>query len=442
MQGPAEVHLIARPSSLQGATIRVPGDKSISHRALMLAAIAEGTSRIENFLEGADCLATSAALRAMGVEIEEGDAGAIRVRGVGLYGLKAPSAALDLGNSGTGMRLFAGLLAGQDFATELRGDESLSRRPMGRVIEPLARMGASINSRDGRPPLSIGGGQRLQRIRYDLPVASAQVKSALLLASLYATGECLLTEPATTRDHTERMLASMGVDLEAADGRIGMTGTHTLQATDIAVPGDLSSAAFMILAALIARDCEVVIEGVGVNPTRTGVLAILADMGAKIRLENERRAGREPVADIRAASSRLRGIDVDPALVSLAIDEFPLLFVAAALAEGTTRFCGIAELRVKESDRIGAMATGLRTLGIRVDEQPDGAVIHGGTMNGGVVESFHDHRVAMALAVAATVAANPVTIRNTDNIDTSFPGFVECLDKIGADIVATENEPE
>lgn len=432
------MHLRVEPSSLRGKTLRVPGDKSISHRALMLSAIAEGESRIDNFLNGADCLATSAALRAMGVRIEELSPTTVRVRGAGLHGLRAPAGSLDLGNSGTGMRLLAGLLAGQAFDTVLAGDASLSRRPMGRVIEPLSRMGAGIDSRDGLPPLTLHGGRALTRIEYRLPVASAQVKSAVLLASLYADGVCEITEPATTRDHTERMLDAMGVELEYGDGRIRLGSTPSLRARDVEVPGDLSSAAFVMLAVLLAQDCEALIQNVGVNPTRTGVLEILKQMGGEIRIENERRAGREPVADLRVASSRLRGIDVDPGLVSLAIDEFPVLFVAAAAAEGTTRFSGIAELRVKESDRIGAMASGLKRLGVRVEELPDGARVHGGVIAGGTVESRDDHRVAMSFAVAGTAARGPVIVRDTENIDTSFPGFADCLRSLGAGVQAVE----
>jgi 3-phosphoshikimate 1-carboxyvinyltransferase len=434
-------HLLVNPSSPRGATLRVPGDKSISHRALMLAAIAEGESRIDNFLNGADCLATSAALRALGVRIVEQDATTVRVHGVGLDGLQRPVRPLDLGNSGTGMRLFAGLLAGQAFDSVLTGDASLSRRPMGRVIEPLSRMGASIDSREGLPPLAVHGRQRLRRIDYSLPVASAQVKSAILLAALYADGVCEVSEPTTTRDHTERMLECMGVALEYGRGRIQLRGRPLPQARDFEVAGELSSAAFILLAVLLASVCEALIESVGVNPTRTGVLEILSRMGADLRIENRRLAGREPVADIRVTSSRLHGIDVDPSLVSLAIDEFPVLFVAAACARGTTRFSGIGELRVKESDRIGAMANGLRRLGIEVEEQPDGALVHGGEFAGGIVDSYDDHRIAMSLAVAGTAAAGPVTIRNTDNIETSFPGFAACLRMLGADITDLEAVP-
>lgn len=435
------MHFVVHPSRLTGATVTVPGDKSISHRALMLSSIADGTSTVSNFLNGEDCLATSAAMQAMGVRIDVPEANTLRVHGTGLTGLRAPEGPLDLGNSGTGMRLLAGLLAGQPFDSTLTGDASLTRRPMGRIIEPLARMGARIVGRDGLPPLTIHGGQRLARIDYPLPVASAQVKSSILLASLYATGECRITEPETTRDHTERMLAGMGIDIEFGDGDVRLRGSTRLRATDIIVPGDLSSAAFVILATLVARRGETLVRNVGINPTRAGILDILLQMGADIRLENHRMAGHEPVADIRVAASELRGIEVDPGLVSLAIDEFPALFVAAAVASGRTRFSGIGELRVKESDRIGAMVAGLHSLGVRVEESPDGAVVHGGSLQGGTVQSFGDHRVAMSFAVAATVAQGAITVRDVDAVNTSFPGFDDCLRALGIEISITEHCP-
>ncbi len=435
------MHFVVKPSPIKGATIEVPGDKSISHRALMLAAIADGTSTISNFLNGEDCLATRAAMQAMGVSIESPNPRTVRVHGVGMSGLQAPAGPLDLGNSGTGMRLLAGLLCGQPFDSCLTGDASLSRRPMGRIIEPLERMGGCIDGQDGMPPLLIRGNRKLERIHYQLPVASAQVKSAILLASLYASGDCCVVEPAPTRDHTERMLAGMGVTLDQGPDGIRMNGVAKIRATSIAVPGDLSSAAFIILGALISGSGETRIEGVGINPTRTGIIDILLLMGADIRLENRRVAGFEPVADLRVSASRLRGIDVDPGLVSLAIDEFPVLFIAAAFASGRTRFSGIGELRVKESDRIGAMASGLRCLGIEVEESPDGAVVHGGKLRGGIIDSFEDHRVAMSFAVAAMAATDPVTIRDTDPVDTSFPGFADCLRNFGADITVVDRCP-
>lgn len=431
------MHYVVQPSALEGGTVTVPGDKSISHRALMLGAIADGESVVTGFLQGEDCRATLAALRAMGVRIDEVDRTTLRIEGAGMYGLKEPPAILDMGNSGTAMRLFSGLLSGQAFSTVLSGDESLLRRPMGRVIEPLEAMGAAIDSHDGLPPLAIHGARRLTGTHYELPVASAQVKSAILLAGLYADGDTTVIERAPTRDHTERMLRLLGVALQAETGRIKMPGRQVVHPADIAVPADLSSAAFVMLAAILAEDCEVRLPGVGMNPTRHGVVEILRQMGAVIEIENCSAHEIEPVADICVRSSCLRAIDVDPALVSLAIDEFPVLFVAAAAAVGRTRFSGIGELRVKESDRISAMADGLRRLGIDVEEFEDGAWVEGGSFSGGVVDSHGDHRVAMSLAVAGTVAAAPVTVLETASVDTSFPGFVGCLRGIGADISET-----
>lgn len=424
------------PSAVGQATITVPGDKSISHRALMLGSIAEGESRITGFLAGADCLATLAAFRAMGVAIEQDGETTITVHGVGLHGLTAPARVLDVGNSGTAMRLMAGLLAGQAFSSELTGDLSLSRRPMGRIVAPLTRMGAVIESDcDGTPPLQIRGGVKLRGIDYTLPVASAQVKSCILLAGLYASGTTSVVEPAVTRDHTERMLRSMGVPVDSTGNRITLEGGRAPKAAAIDVPADLSSATFPMLAALLSTDADIVIERVGINPTRTGVIDILLAMGASIELSNKRMHGDEPVADIRVRSSRLDGIDVDPALVSLAIDEFPALFVAAAAARGVTRFTGLAELRVKESDRIAAMAAGLRGLGIEVEESDDGALVHGGRVSGGDVDSRGDHRIAMALATAGVAAGERIRVKNVDNVATSFPGFPELMRSIGLDII-------
>jgi len=403
----------------------------------MLSAIAEGTAHISGFLTGEDCLATMAALQAMGIEIEHDDASSLTVHGKGMHGLAAADAELDMGNSGTAMRLFSGLLCGQPFDSVLRGDASLSGRPMNRVIQPLAKMGARIFSKGGRPPLSIAGGQKLHGIDYELPVASAQVKSAVLIAGLYAKGTTSVTQPAITRDHTERMLSSMGVALDQRHNTVSLRGGSTLQAVNVDVPADLSSAAFALVAAIVADDCEVVVKNVGVNPTRTGVLEILRQMGADIRIENERLMGQEPVADISARSSSLAGIDVEPSLVPLAIDEFPLLFAAAAMANGKTRFSGIAELRVKESDRIGSMVSGLAQLGIEVTESADGAVIHGGTIGGGTVQSFGDHRIAMAFASVASGASDTVLIEDTDTVSTSFPGFMDCMKSIGVNITTS-----
>ncbi len=428
------MQFIVQPSAISDATVSVPGDKSVSHRALMLGAIAEGRTSISGFLAGEDCQATLTALTSMGVDIEQSDSTEVVVQGVGLHGLVEPENELDLGNSGTAMRLMTGLLSGQSFTSVLTGDESLNSRPMQRVILPLGLMGASIDSDDGRPPLTVNGTGQLQGIDYTLPVASAQVKSALLLAGLYADGVTTVEEPAVTRDHTERMLVSMGANIERADNRISIMGKQVLRGSDIQVPADLSSASFLILATLLAQRAEVLIQGVGVNPTRTGVIDILQAMGGDIRMENARLYGEEPVADIRVRSSTLHGGPVDPQLVSLAIDEFPALFVAAAAAKGSTEFSGIGELRVKESDRISTMATALRHLGIRVDEFDDGAVVHGGSFTGGQVDSHGDHRVAMSLAIAGTIAADTVTVDDVAAVNTSFPGFEDCLFRLGVAI--------
>jgi 3-phosphoshikimate 1-carboxyvinyltransferase len=406
--------------------IRVPGDKSISHRAIMLAAIAEGTSRISGFLEGEDTRATARAFTDMGVRIDVPQASERIVHGVGLHGLRAPTQPIDCGNAGTGMRLLTGLLAGQNFDSILIGDESLSRRPMRRVIEPLSRMGAKIEAGEGGlPPLHISGKRTLCGMDYELPVASAQVKSAILLAGLYAQGETRIREPHPTRDYTERMLATLGWPIEFAPGRAGLSGGHRLCATDIDVPADFSSAAFFLVAASLVPGSELLLRDVGVNPRRTGLLSALRLMGADIRESNPREMGGEPVADLIVRYAPLRGIDVPVELVADMIDEFPILFVAAAAAQGTTRVRGAAELRVKESDRIAVMAAGLRTLGIAVEETPDGAIIEGGMFGGGEVNSAGDHRCAMSFAVAGLLAREPVRIRDCANVATSFPGFIE-----------------
>ncbi|MCO4810221.1 MAG: 3-phosphoshikimate 1-carboxyvinyltransferase [Gammaproteobacteria bacterium] len=429
------MHFKVTPSALRDARVTVPGDKSVSHRALMLGSIAEGRTEVSGFLDGDDCLATAAAMRSLGVRIDQPSPTELIIEGVGLHGLRAPAADIDLGNSGTAMRLMAGLLSGQAFGSVLTGDASLTGRPMGRIIKPLTQMGAAIESDcDGTPPLQISGGLQLHGIHYDLPIASAQVKSAVLLAGLYAQGTTSVTEPAVTRDHTERMLGAMGVEIISEGNRIALDGGQSLCGTQVTVPADLSSATFIMLGTLLSQDADIIIENVGINPTRTGVLDILRAMGADISLEHPQLLGKEPVADIRVRASQLHGGPVDPALVSLAIDEFPALFVAAASASGKTTFSGIGELRVKESDRIAAMADGMRRLGIRVDESADGAVVHGGRFTGGEVESFHDHRVAMSLAMAATIADDEVMIRDVDNVDTSFPGFCDRVTAIGGAI--------
>lgn len=415
--------IAARGTPLRGS-LRVPGDKSVSHRAVMLGALAEGTTRVSGFLEGEDTRATARVFERLGVRIDTPSASERIVHGVGLHGLRGSSEALDCGNAGTGMRLLAGVLAGQGFDSVLIGDESLSKRPMRRVTEPLAAMGARIDSADGGlPPLRIHGGSALQGIDYTLPVASAQVKSALLLAGLYARGETVVREPHPTRDYTERMLAAFGWPIEFAPGYARLSGGHALRATDVAVPADFSSAAFFLVAASVVPGSELLLEAVGMNPRRTGLLAALRLMGADIREQNPREEGGEPVADLLVRHVPLHGIEVPVELVPDMIDEFPALFVAAACAQGRSTIAGAAELRVKESDRIATMAQGLRNLGAHIDETPDGAIIDGGVLRGGAVDSHGDHRIAMSFAVAAQCASGEVRIGDVANVATSFPGF-------------------
>jgi 3-phosphoshikimate 1-carboxyvinyltransferase len=425
----------AAPGGILTGRVRVPGDKSISHRSIMLGSLAEGVTDITGFLEGEDSLATLAAFKSMGVAIEGPDQGRVSIQGVGLRGLTAPRQALYLGNSGTSMRLMAGLLAGQAFDSLLTGDASLSGRPMKRVVEPLTRMGAQITlTAAGTSPLAIRGGMRLRGIDYALPVASAQVKSCLLLAGLYASGRTCITEPAPTRDHTERMLAGMGYPLQRETGRVCLEGGHALQGITIDIPADISSTAFFLVGASIAPGSELVLEHVGMNPTRTGVIDILLRMGADIRIDRPREVGGEPVADLHVRSAPLHGIDIPPELVPLAIDEFPVLFVAAACASGRTVLTGAEELRVKESDRIQVMADGLATLGIDATATPDGMVIEGGEFGGGVINSHGDHRIAMAFAMAALRARGSIEILDCANVNTSFPGFVELAGGAGLHI--------
>jgi 3-phosphoshikimate 1-carboxyvinyltransferase len=425
-----------RPGGAVNGTVRVPGDKSISHRSIILSAIAEGVSHISGFLQGEDSLNTLKAFQSMGVSIQR-NADQVRVEGVGLHGLRKPDTALDMGNSGTAMRLLLGLLAGQSFDTTLTGDESLSSRPMNRVIEPLRAMHANIESRPGgTAPLEVHGGSQLSAIDYSMPVASAQVKSCLLLASLYVEGKSTINEPAPTRDHTERMLRGFACEVETTGSQIGMQGGQTLHACDIEVPADISSAAFFLVAASIAPQSEITLQQVGVNPTRTGVIEILRLMGADISLLNEREIGGEPVADIQVRSAALKGIKIPESLVPLAIDEFPVIFVAAACATGTTELSGAEELRVKESDRIQAMADGLTTLGIRAEPTADGIRIQGGCIGGGEVESHGDHRIAMAFSVASLCASDTIKIRDCANVNTSFPGFVELARQVGMNVTS------
>lgn len=415
---------IARPGGGLTGNVRVPGDKSISHRSIMLGALAEGVTEIEGFLEGEDALATLQAFRDLGVVIEGPHNGRVRVHGVGLNGLQAPQRSLYMGNSGTSMRLLMGLMAAQPFDTELTGDASLTKRPMERVARPLREMGASIHTgAKGTPPVNLHGGKRLKGIHYDLPMASAQVKSAVLLAGLYAEGTTSVTEPAPTRDHTERMLTGFGCPVERDGATCRLQGGGKLTACSLEVPADISSAAFFLVGASIARDAELVLPHVGINPTRTGVIDILRLMGADITLENERDAGGEPVADLRVKSAPLKGITIPEELVPLAIDEFPAIFVAAACAEGETILHGAEELRVKESDRIQVMADGLTTLGVENEVYEDGIRIVGGPFGGGEVFSHGDHRIAMSFAMASLRAGGDIMVRDCANVATSFPSF-------------------
>ena len=415
--------------------IRVPGDKSISHRSIIFGSIAEGVTRVSGFLNGEDCLATARAFRDMGVQIAETGLNQLEIEGVGMHGLRAPEQTMDIGNSGTSIRLLSGLLAGQNFSSSLSGDVSLNKRPMSRIINPLRLMGADIaGTETNTAPLTIAEGNKLTGIHYELPMASAQVKSAVLLAGLYASGSTSVTEPAVTRYHTERMVASFGYAIETAESTFTLSGGGRLQATEIDVPADISSAAFLMVAASIVPGSDILLEHVGVNPTRTGVIDILKLMGANISLENPRRDGAEPVADIRVKSATLTGIDVPPALVPLAIDEFPVIFIAAACAKGRTRLTEAAELRVKESDRLQVMSDGLKSCGIESHTTPDGIVIEGGKFTGGRVNSSHDHRIAMAFAVAGLQSSEAITIEDCANVTTSFPGFVELVNQLGFEL--------
>jgi 3-phosphoshikimate 1-carboxyvinyltransferase len=424
---------IVRPATSIRGELRVPGDKSISHRALMLGGIADGITQIEGFLASEDCLATLSALQAMGVCIERSADTHVRVHGVGRDGLGAAGAPLDLGNAGTAIRLLMGLLAGQRFDSCMVGDSSLMRRPMERVATPLRSMGARIDTTDGKPPVRIHGGAALHAIDYVMPMASAQVKSAVLLAALYAQGISTVIEPAPTRDHTERMLRGFGVQLAQDARRVSIVGGQRLRACEIDVPGDFSSAAFFIVAACLGASDGLLLRGVGINPTRTGLLQMLRMMGADIEVRGTTDpAGAEPIADLFIRKSALRGIRVPEALVPLAIDEFPIFFVAAAAASGETLVTGAAELRVKESDRLAVMARGLATLGVNCELLSDGIRIVGGAaLRGGHIDSDGDHRIAMSFAIASLLASAPLEIDDVANVATSFPGFPALARTVG-----------
>jgi len=426
-----------QPGGSVKGTLRVPGDKSISHRSIMLGSLAEGITEVEGFLEGEDALATLQAFRDMGVVIEGPDQGRVRIHGVGLNGLEAPPGKLYVGNSGTSMRLLAGILAGQQFASEMSGDVSLNKRPMNRVAIPLREMGAEVDTAEnGRPPMLISANKGLSGIHYDMPMASAQVKSCVLLAGLYADGETSVSEPAPTRDHTERMLRGFGYEVKREGDRISLQGGGKLTACQIEVPADISSATFFMVAAAIAPGSDVTLQHVGMNPTRVGVVNILRQMGADLTLHNEREVGGEPVADVRIRYQPLKGIRIPEDQVPLAIDEFPALFIAAACAEGETVLTGAEELRVKESDRIQVMADGMVSLGINAKATEDGIIIQGKgaqaeVFSGGEVESHHDHRIAMSFTIAGLRAIDTIVVNDTANVATSFPTFVELAQTSG-----------
>ena len=432
-------NFIASPSEFLKGSIKVPGDKSISHRSIMLGSIANGVTNVSGFLEGEDTLATLNAFKDMGVKIER-EVSNVVINGVGMNGLRPSLKPLNLGNSGTSIRLMTGLLSAQSFDSMLCGDESLSKRPMARIIDPLREMGAIIKSSDSMPPLSISGNQKLSALKYTLPVASAQIKSCLLLAGLYADGETCITENETTRDHTERMLKGFGYQVTSSSGKVSLTGGGQLQACDIEVPSDISSAAFFIVAASIAKNADITLEAVNINPTRTGVIGILKLMGANIELNNQREEAGELVSDIRVCSSSLKGITIPEELVPLAIDEFPAIFIAASCAHGETLLTGARELRVKESDRIQVMADGLLSLGIENEVLEDGIRIKGGEFQKqtSIIKSHHDHRISMAFAIASARSNFELDIEGVDNVKTSFPNFVELVNQVGMNLIETQ----
>ncbi|MFC1713828.1 3-phosphoshikimate 1-carboxyvinyltransferase [Candidatus Poribacteria bacterium] len=417
-----------QPESGLHGEIAPPGDKSVSHRSVMIGAIAEGLTEIENFLHGEDCIATIRAFENMGVSIEGIGKDNVRVNGVGLDGLKEPGNVLDMGNSGTSMRLISGILAGQPFYSVLTGDSSLRSRPMNRIADPLRLMGAGVYGRDGDlAPFTIMG-DGLKSIDYRTPVASAQIKSCILLAGLFAEGETVVTEPAGSRDHTERMLRSFGAEVVSHDLTRKVKGRPELLGHRVVVPGDISSASYFLMAAILCPDSEIMIRNVGINPTRAGVLEAIGAMGGQVSLENRREESGEPVADLLVRSSQLKGCDFGGDLIVRMLDEIPLLAVAATQAEGETKIHNAAELRVKESDRISATVSELRKIGAQVEELDDGMVIAGGDkLKGGECQSYGDHRMAMSLAVAGIISEDGVTIHDVECVNTSFPGFWEML---------------
>jgi len=426
---------VATPSHSLKGIVSVPGDKSISHRSIMMSSIANGVSNIKGFLEGEDSLATLRSFKQMGVNIEHSGSN-VRIQGVGMYGLMAPDKPLDLGNSGTSIRLMAGLLSAQSFDSKLCGDESLSLRPMGRVIDPLIQMGAKIQGLHSKPPLTISGNQLLKSITYELPVASAQIKSCLLLAGLYAEGQTCIIENTTTRDHTERMLRGFGYPVNTSGNLISLYGGGELKACDIVIPSDISSAAFFMVAASIAKDADITLKAVNINPTRTGIIDILVSMGGDITLSNEVELAGEKIADIRVRSAELKGIVIPKELIPLAIDEFPALFIAASCAIGETLLTDAKELRVKESDRIQVMADGLKILGIKTEVYEDGIRIEGGkfTKPNSSIKSHNDHRISMSFAIASAACNFDIDVEGIENVKTSFPNFAEIANSVGMNI--------
>ena len=428
---PQRIHLVVHPGTLTGSSLSVPGDKSIAQRALILSAIAEGESVIRGVPSGADCASCAAVLRELGVRIDNSGEGRIVVYGSGMNSLSPASSALDCGNSGTCMRLLTGLLSAQSFDAKVVGDESLMRRPMQRVADPLVEMGASISTDGGHAPINVSGGRSLAAIDYQLPVPSAQVKSAILLAGLYANGVTSIHEPDVTRDHTEKLLEVFGCPVSVRSGAVSVSGPAQLRSHEIDIVGDFSAAAFFVVAGTISGKDDLSIPNVGINPTRTGLLDVLKQMGAKIAVTPGRSSGGEPVGELRISPAQLNGVDVPAGIVSRAVDEFPVLFVAAAVANGTSRFSGLAELRHKESDRVATMATALRALGVDISTKDDSVVIKGGCIGGGTVDCAGDHRAGMALAIAGLVADNPVSVAGAEAIDVSYPGFIGACRDLG-----------
>lgn len=440
MDKQSQMQYQVEPGGVLAGVIEVPGDKSMSHRSVMFGAMANGTTEVTGFLEGEDALHTLQAFEQMGVTVERPAPGKLVIHGKGIDGLHAPAKPIYHGNAGTGMRLLVGLLAGLRIKATLTGDESLSRRPMARVVDPLKLMGANVSTtNDGTPPLTLHGGEILSAIEYTTPMASAQVKSCVLLAGLHAQGRTIVHEPGVTRDHTERMLRGFGVDVKTDGLTVSIDGGQSLQATTLQVPGDISSAAFFLVGAAMIPGSDLTINNVGLNPTRRGVIDILRLMGATIVENNARESGGELVADLHISGAKLNGIEVPENLVSLAIDEFPALFVAAASASGTTVVRGAEELRVKETDRIQVMTDGLKILGVDITDTPDGAIIKGGEVHGGTVDSAGDHRTAMSFAMAGLISDEPIIVLDCDNVATSFPGFVELAAGVGLNVSAAQS---